>query len=181
MSNFLSCPQGNTVRTTKYTLITFLPRGLLEQFRRAANLYFLMICIISFTPVSPVSPTVNLFPLIIVIGISMIKEAVEDRKRFVKDREMNSTLVGVLREGAFQMVPWRDIKVGEIVRVETNHAFPCDLVMLSSGNDDGICFIETMNLDGETNLKIRKALNVSHVDGSGLIIANAMLSSVSKF
>ena len=36
--------------------------------------------------------------------------------------------------------------------------FPADLVILSSSNPEGMCYIETMNLDGETNLKIKKAL-----------------------
>ncbi len=36
--------------------------------------------------------------------------------------------------------------------------FPADMVLLSSSNPEGVCYIETMNLDGETNLKIKKAL-----------------------
>ena len=50
-------------------------------------------------------------------------------------------------------------QVGEVVRVDKDSYFPADLLLLSSTNDDGIAYVETMNLDGETNLKIKKALD----------------------
>ena len=43
--------------------------------------------------------------------------------------------------------------------MEKDHFFPADLLLVSSTNDDGIAYVETMNLDGETNLKIKKALD----------------------
>ena len=45
-----------------------------------------------------------------------------------------------------------------VFQVEDRNYFPADLVLLSSSNPEGMCFVETMNLDGETNLKIKKAL-----------------------
>jgi phospholipid-transporting ATPase len=45
--------------------------------------------------------------------------------------------------------------VGDILRVTNEKPFPADIVLLSSSEPDGMCFIETANLDGETNLKIR--------------------------
>ena len=45
--------------------------------------------------------------------------------------------------------------MGDILRVEEDDSFPCDLVLLSAANDEGKCFITTANLDGETNLKVR--------------------------
>lgn len=73
--------QGNYVRTTKYTLITFLPKSLFEQFRRVANIYFLLCAILSFTPVSPYSAVSNVLPLVIVILATMGKEGIEDWRR----------------------------------------------------------------------------------------------------
>jgi len=67
--------QGNSVSTTKYNILTFVPKGLFEQFRRVANLYFLMISILSTTPISPVHPVTNVVPLSIVLLVSLIKEA----------------------------------------------------------------------------------------------------------
>lgn len=71
----------NYVRTTKYTLATFFPKSLFEQFRRVANVYFLLCAILSFTPLSPYSPISNVLPLIVVIGATMAKEVIEDWKR----------------------------------------------------------------------------------------------------
>lgn len=40
-------PANNRIKSTKYTVITFLPQNLLEQFRRIANFYFLVMVIIA--------------------------------------------------------------------------------------------------------------------------------------
>ncbi|KAK9812802.1 hypothetical protein WJX72_004072 [[Myrmecia] bisecta] len=149
---------GNSIRTTKYTLVTFLPKGFYEQFRKVANLYFLLIAALSLTPISPVSPITNVVPLVFVLAVSLTKEAFEDRKRRIKDSEINGSTVEALRDGGIHDVAWRDIKVGDIVKVYDRKYFPADLVLLSSANPEGVCYIETMNLDGETNLKIKKAL-----------------------
>lgn len=66
----------NRTSTTKYSLLTFFPKGLYEQFRRLANLYFLFSAAISLTPLTPYSPVTVILPLIFVIGVSLIKEAV---------------------------------------------------------------------------------------------------------
>jgi P-type E1-E2 ATPase len=70
------------------------------------------------------------------------------QRRYRQDVKNNTTKVSVLRNGAFQIVNWQDLQVGEIVRIERDHQFPSDLVFLSSSNQDGLCFIETANLDG---------------------------------
>ena len=72
----------NYVSTTKYTLATFLPKSLFEQFRRVANFYFLVCAILSFFPVSPYSAVSNVVPLVVVVAATMGKEAVEDWRRF---------------------------------------------------------------------------------------------------
>lgn len=71
----------NYVSTTKYTLATFIPKSLFEQFRRVANFYFLVVGCLSFTPLAPYSAVSALLPLIVVIGATMVKEAVEDYRR----------------------------------------------------------------------------------------------------
>lgn len=78
--------KSNYVSTTKYNLITFLPKALFEQFRRVANLYFLLAAAISLTPVAPYSAASLIAPLVFVVGVSMIKEAVEDSRRFTQVR-----------------------------------------------------------------------------------------------
>ncbi|CAI9756241.1 unnamed protein product [Fraxinus pennsylvanica] len=157
-ANALTKFKGNSVSTTKYDVLTFLPKGLFEQFRRVANLYFLMISILSCTPVSPVSPITNVLPLSLVLLVSLIKEAWEDWKRFQNDMAINNSTVDVFQDQKWVCTPWKRLQVGDIIRVRQDGFFPADLLFLASTNMDGVCYIETANLDGETNLKIRKAL-----------------------
>lgn len=150
--------KGNSISTTKYNVLTFLPKGLFEQFRRVANLYFLSISILSATPISPIHPITNVVPLSLVLAASLIKEAFEDWKRFNNDKTINATKIEVLKDGHWKKIPWRKLAVGDLVKVSQDSFFPADLIFLASTNQDGICYVETANLDGETNLKIRKAL-----------------------
>lgn len=71
----------NYVRTTKYTLASFLPKSLFEQFRRVANFYFLVCAVLSFFPVSPYSAVSNVVPLVVVVAATMMKEMHEDLRR----------------------------------------------------------------------------------------------------
>lgn len=71
----------NYVRTTKYTLASFLPKSLYEQFRRVANFFFLVCAILSFTSVSPYSAASNVLPLVVVVAATMAKEIIEDWRR----------------------------------------------------------------------------------------------------
>ncbi|KAL0888990.1 hypothetical protein Bca101_012973 [Brassica carinata] len=150
--------KGNSISTTKYNVFTFLPKGLFEQFRRIANIYFLGISCLSMTPISPVSPITNVAPLSMVLLVSLIKEAFEDWKRFQNDMSINNTTVEILQDQQWVSIPWRKLQVGDIVKIKQDAFFPADILFLSSTNPDGICYVETANLDGETNLKIRKAL-----------------------
>ncbi|KAI0126054.1 P-type ATPase [Xylariales sp. AK1849] len=57
-------------------------------------------------------------------------------------------------------VHWEDIKVGDVVRLSRDDEVPADLVLLHSTGEDGIAYVDTMALDGETNLKSRESLPV---------------------
>ena len=95
----------------------------------------------------------------------MLREAYEDRARHLDDAAVNARLVLVLNRDArpvqFEEKPWRDVVVGDIVRVMNRSEFPADLFLLSSTGDQGMCYIDTCNLDGETNLKIRSAISAT--------------------
>ncbi|KAL1197765.1 Phospholipid-transporting ATPase 3 [Cardamine amara subsp. amara] len=110
------------------------------------------------TPISPVSPITNVAPLSMVLLVSLIKEAFEDWKRFQNDMSINNSTVEILQDQQWVPIPWRKLQVGDIVKIKKDGFFPADILFLSSTNPDGICYVETANLDGETNLKIRKAL-----------------------
>ncbi|XP_058091688.1 putative phospholipid-transporting ATPase 9 [Magnolia sinica] len=160
----------NYVSTTKYTLVTFLPKSLFEQFRRVANMYFLIAGCLALTPLAPYSAVSALAPLILVIGVSMVKEAIEDWKRKTQDIEVNNRKIKVHQgDGTFGYTEWKNLRVGDIVKVEKDGFFPADLLLLSSSYEEAVCYIETMNLDGETNLKPKQALDVTsnlHDDSS---------------
>ncbi|XP_008782519.2 probable phospholipid-transporting ATPase 4 isoform X2 [Phoenix dactylifera] len=152
----------NCISTTKYNAITFLPKAIFEQFRRVANLYFLLAAMLSLTSVTPFHPVSMIAPLAFVVGLSMAKEALEDWRRFMQDMEVNSRKVSIHKgEGQFGYKHWQKIWVGDVVKVEKDQFFPADLLLLSSSYEDGICYVETMNLDGETNLKVKRSLEVT--------------------
>ncbi|MCD7446796.1 putative phospholipid-transporting ATPase 4 [Datura stramonium] len=154
---------ANFISTTKYNVITFLPKALFEQFRRVANMYFLMCAILTVTTnLSPFDPFSTVAPLVFVVGLSMAKEGLEDSKRFLQDMNVNRRKASVHSvDGVFEDKPWMKIRVGDVLKVNKDQFFPADLLLLSSSYEDGICYVETMNLDGETNLKVRRALEVT--------------------
>ncbi|KAI9119687.1 hypothetical protein K1719_009076 [Acacia pycnantha] len=169
----------NDISTTKYNVVTFLPKALYEQFRRGANIYFLVAACLSASPISPFSPISMIAPLAFVVGLSMAKEALEDWRRFRQDVKVNHTKASVHEgNGVFALKHWQDIVVGDVVKVDKDQFFPADLLFLSSSYEDGICYVETMNLDGETNLKVKRSLEVtmllyddeSFKDFSGIIL-----------
>ncbi|KAK6150195.1 hypothetical protein DH2020_017720 [Rehmannia glutinosa] len=118
--------------------------------------------ILSVTPLSPFNPVSVIAPLVFVVGISMLKEAVEDWHRFLQDIKVNSRKVKVhIGNGLFMHKSWQSLLVGDIVKVTKNEYFPSDLLLLSSSYEDGLCYVETMNLDGETNLKPKRSLETT--------------------
>ncbi|KAF8912154.1 phospholipid-translocating ATPase [Gymnopilus junonius] len=230
---------SNQVITSKYTLITFVPRNLLEQFRRVANMFFLGIAILQFFSIfSTISPGLVILPLLIVLGITALKDGYEDIKRHESDRRVNSTPVRVLRGGDYvnpnimqrksktfvrgvmrtygqgrkklknpnldgetlanvtvpqpdpeeqnqehldvefdddsslmnvhekmhhklphwKMISWEDIAVGDFVKILDSESLPADVLICATSEDDNVAFVETKNLDGETNLKSRHAV-----------------------
>ncbi|XP_057312716.1 probable phospholipid-transporting ATPase IA isoform X2 [Hydractinia symbiolongicarpus] len=150
---------SNKISTAKYNFLTFLPKFLLEQFSRYANVFFLLIALLQQIPnVSPTGRYTTAVPLLFVLSCSAIKEIIEDVKRHRGDDQTNNRRIQVIREHQLQTVKWTEVVVGDIVKVENGHFFPADLILLSSSEPMGMCYIETANLDGETNLKIRQAL-----------------------
>ena len=146
---------SNYISSTKYNLLNFLPLCLFDQFRRVANIYFLAVAILQSIPlISPLQPFSAVAPFVLVITVSLIREGIEDYRRYRSDRKTNSMPTFKYING-FTSTPSYDIKVGDLVLVRKDQVFPCDLILLSSSEDNGMCFIETSSLDGEKNLKPR--------------------------
>ncbi|GJN93129.1 hypothetical protein Rhopal_006174-T1 [Rhodotorula paludigena] len=309
-------PRGyerNKVRTSKYTLISFLPKNLTEQFRRMANVYFFALVILQIFPIfGAVNPEIGMLPLVAILAITAFKDGVEDTRRHKLDNEVNNSAVtrlgdwhnvniadddrpwwafwrrpnpnhriskgvrklrekegsydagflyadhpeglesrdtlggdsfaiagprarargdssastmpaspmgapgaGLTKSGSSYSVEtlatsypprllrsygagaesagdvsfgaqsrkstsdvvsydhatpgtakwertlWKKLEVGDVVLLKENDQIPADVVVLATSDPDGVCFVETKNLDGETNLKPRKALKAT--------------------
>ncbi|KAH6888663.1 hypothetical protein B0T10DRAFT_58915 [Thelonectria olida] len=149
----------NHISTAKYNVATFLPKFLFEQFSKFANIFFLFTAALQQIPdLSPTNPYTTIAPLIVVLIISAGKELVEDYRRKQADNALNTAQARVLRGSSFTETKWINVAVGDIIRVESEEPFPADLVLLASSEPEGLCYIETANLDGETNLKIKQAV-----------------------
>ncbi|KAI9487101.1 MAG: hypothetical protein EXX96DRAFT_593412 [Benjaminiella poitrasii] len=61
----------------------------------------------------------------------------------------------------WQEVQWQDVQVGDYVMIRNNEDVPADIVILSTSEKDNLCYVETQNLDGETNLKVRQGLRAT--------------------
>jgi magnesium-transporting ATPase (P-type) len=162
----------NTIRTTKYTLFSWLPVSLLEQFRRLANAYFLIISILmligTYAPYlfsSPLNPYSTVSTLLFVLMVTCIKEGYEDILRHRCDVEDNNRPVTILTfdkvtdEPVETIKKSQDIRAGDIIKLIGRMAVPADVVLLLTSNfsDSNQCYVETTNIDGETNLKVREA------------------------
>jgi len=251
--------KNNKLRTSKYTLLTFIPQNIYEQFHRVANLFFLfMVTIQAFPVFGVVNPVFAAMPLCCVICITALKDGYEDLKRHREDNKVNNTEAYVLdnwtntnfpkyhisftgrvkskvfkffrwvtqsipkqllvffpssdpeeevekkkeknsdlnlepiyenepleidstqhqskssfdasmlKEGSkvdlsvapnkdrgWKAVPWKDIRVGDIILLSTDENVPADIVILSTSEEENECYVETKNLDGETTLKRR--------------------------
>ena len=280
----------NKVRTSKYTIITFLPKNLFEQFRRVANIYFLVCVILQVVSVfGATMPQIGMLPLVAILGMTAIKDGIEDWRRARLDNEVNNsattklegwrnlnqpkdsrdfwqrlfgratgetvewssadgtaleqpskgvrklrekeaslghsfmadrkrtmdaeeelggdavenkesipldslqnlsaqsdyTKPSLLHRPSYQSMSskksggvldwsqrssgtarwertlWKKLEVGDLVLLQENEQVPADIIILSTSNPDSLAFVETKNLDGETNLKIRKGLKAT--------------------
>ncbi|KAL6097333.1 atp8b1 [Pungitius sinensis] len=153
---------GNAIKTYKYNVLTFLPLNLYEQFKRVANLYFLALLILQIIPeISTLPWYTTLIPLVVVLGVTAIKDLADDLARHRMDKEINNRKCEVLLDGGFQETRWRNIQVGDVVRLKKNDFIPADILLLSSSNPNSLTYVETAELDGETNLKFKLGLRVT--------------------
>lgn len=167
----------NIVKNQKYNILTFLPVVLFEQFRHFFNLYFLCICISQLFPAFAVGYLFTyMSPLAFVLAVTISKEAYDDFKRFLRDREANSSKYWKINaDGTRKKIPSSSIRVGDIIFLEKNEKVPADLLFLRTHEKSGGAFIRTDQLDGETDWKLKVAVPSMQKlpDDSGLFKLNA--------
>lgn len=171
---------SNAIRTTRYTLWDFLPKQILYQFSRLANFYFLCMAILQLIPgLSTTGNFTVLIPLLIFVSLTIAKEGYDDFKRHRLDQVENRRSVSVLRpagrpasdtdslsgtpmellntEGDFEWTStqWQHLQVGDVIKLSRDDDIPADMILLHA--DHNAAYIETMALDGETNLKRKQA------------------------
>lgn len=201
----------NFIRSSRYTIWSFLPKQLFFQFSKLANAYFLTIGILQMIPgLSTTGTYTTIGPLIAFVALSMAKEGWDDYRRYKMDKLENRTETRVLdpeglvtgdksqarprrnglgtfrksradvggemqdldgvieredenppwsqdEEVRWSKMQWQGLRVGDIIKLRRDESVPADLILLHATGPNGIAYIETMALDGETNLKSKQA------------------------
>lgn len=143
---------SNVIRSSRYTLLNFVPRQLFAQFGKLANFYFLTVSILQMIPgLSTTGTYTTIVPLLVFVSISMAKEGYDDLRRYRLDKEENrrETLVltseqdfGRADKKRWQLAKWQDVKVGDVIMLERDSAIPADLVLLHAQDINGTAYIE---------------------------------------
>lgn len=90
LSGLLKLYKNNKIRTTKYSLLSFLPKNLFEQLHRFANVYFIFLATLNFIPVvEAFQPEIATVPITLVLAVTAVKDIWEDYSRFKSDRLIN--------------------------------------------------------------------------------------------
>uniref|UniRef100_A0A4W6E7P3 Phospholipid-transporting ATPase n=1 Tax=Lates calcarifer TaxID=8187 RepID=A0A4W6E7P3_LATCA len=159
---WLGCPEKceekypkNGIKNQKYNIFTFVPGVLYQQFKFFLNLYFLVVACSQFVPSLKIGYLYTYWaPLAFVLAVTMVREAVDEVRRYQRDKEMNSQLYSKLTV----RVKSSDIQVGDLIIVEKNQRIPADMIFLRTSEKNGACFIRTDQLDGETDWKLKVAV-----------------------
>uniref|UniRef100_A0A8C5BRA1 Phospholipid-transporting ATPase n=1 Tax=Gadus morhua TaxID=8049 RepID=A0A8C5BRA1_GADMO len=165
-SVWLGCPEKceekhprNAIKNQKYNFITFVPGVLYQQFKFFLNLYFLVVALSQFVPSMSIGYLYTYWaPLVFVLSVTMVREAVDEVRRFQRDKEMNGQLYEKLTVRGKVQVKSSDIQVGDMIIVEKNQRIPADMIFLRTSEKNGSCFIRTDQLDGETDWKLKIAV-----------------------
>ncbi|XP_036374982.1 phospholipid-transporting ATPase IC [Megalops cyprinoides] len=167
----------NVVRSYKYSPLTFLPLSLYEQFQRTANVFFLLMVILQCVPaISTLQWYTSMIPLLMVLSVRGLKDLADDLARRRSDTQINRRPCEVLNSQGFSSAQWQDICVGDVLRLHADQIVPADLLLLCSSEPHSLCYVETADIDGETNLKYRQALAITHQELSTDPIEPALLA-----
>ena len=168
----------NTIRSCRYSLWNFLPRQIFAQFSKLANFYFLCVSILQMIPgLSTTGTYTTIVPLLFFVTISIAKEGYDDLRRYRLDKAENTTTASVLQTQATErsvqtesgesagtangrhhwaQTKWENVRAGDVVKLKRDEAAPADMILLHTIGTEDVAYVETMALDGETNLKSKQ-------------------------
>lgn len=160
---------ANYVCNQKYNIITFLPMVLYEQFRFFLNMYFLVMAVSQFIPSIRIGYLYTYWgPLCFVLTVTLVREAIDDFRRYRRDKEVNRQLYDRVvletppdgyRPFVTEEVPASELRVGDIVMLHKGQRVPADMILLRTNETMGTVFIRTDQLDGEIDWKLRIPLS----------------------
>uniref|UniRef100_A0A8C7FRI7 Phospholipid-transporting ATPase n=1 Tax=Oncorhynchus kisutch TaxID=8019 RepID=A0A8C7FRI7_ONCKI len=175
LTEILKSYSSNKVTTTKYSFLSFIPKNLFEQLHRFANIYFIFLAALNFVPVvNAFQPEISIIPILLVLAVTAVKDLWEDYRKHKSDKFINGLVCEIYSRKRQMYVDqrWQDVHVGDFVRLSCNEIIPADMLLLYSSDPHGVCYIETANLDGETNLKQRQVVRDLPRQGSELTPEN---------
>lgn len=167
---------SNWIRSTRYSAWNFVPRQLVAQFSKLANFYFLVISILQLIPgLSTTGTFTTIVPLMFFVTLSIAKEGYDDLRRYRLDKAENRRETRVLRASSssimkedgsvasptpeamhWETIKWQELNVGDIIKLDRDDPAPADLALLHTTGENNVAYVETMALDGETNLKSKQ-------------------------
>jgi len=160
--NIDAFPQ-NLVKTTKYTIVNFLPATIFQQLKNVIHLFFIFNGFLQTIPsISTNSPLASLVPVAWTMSMGIIFELIADIRRWKQDNKTNGQQIErVTKDSKGQLTPNKvksqQLKVGDVILMNDGQMVPADCLVLSTDDSIGQCYISTSNLDGERNLKPKLA------------------------
>ncbi|XP_077332109.1 phospholipid-transporting ATPase IK-like isoform X1 [Lithobates pipiens] len=153
----------NSIKTSKYNLLNFLPLSLYEQYHQAHVIYFTLVILLQCIPQISTQPAhIIVIPLICLLVVRGLRDILDDISRHRSDKLINSKPSEILQGQRLKSVTWKNIHVGDIVCLSKDEFVPADMILLNSTEPNSMCYVETAGIDGETNLKFRQAPVVAH-------------------
>ena len=147
-------PATNKIKTTMYTIFTFLPHSLYNQLKQFTNIYFIFLSILSWFPIiSTLNPYSVFVAVLFILVFSMSFDWAQDLKRYLSDKKVNNKKVKILRDGRILFLKAKEVLIGDMLFMEEGDGAMADCVLLSYKNKVGYCYIDTSTLDGEKTLK----------------------------